>query len=82
MIDQRIPAYSDAELANLHVNALRLSQSGTDAQKAEAERLLPIINAEVEKRRLARLQRMAQARVQRREAANAKKAARAEAPGH
>lgn len=50
MLDSRIPEFSDKELENLQGNAVRLSQSGTDKQKAEAERLLPIIAAEMETR--------------------------------
>ena len=68
MIDQRIPAYSDAELANLQDNAMRLSRSGAGPKKEEAERLLPIIAAEVETRRQARQRRLAEARALRRPA--------------
>jgi hypothetical protein len=68
MIDTHIPAYTDAELQNLHLNAVRLSHSGTEPQKLEATRLLPIIAAEVETRRQARQARLAEARAQRRPA--------------
>jgi hypothetical protein len=53
-IEDRIPALTDKELDNLHGNAVRLSASGTAAQKAEAARLLPIIDAAVEDRRVTR----------------------------
>lgn len=50
-IDERIPAMSDKELDNLHANALRLAQTGKPAQKVEAERLIPIVAAEIDRRR-------------------------------
>jgi hypothetical protein len=53
-IEDRIPALTDKELDNLHSNAVRLSANGTAAQKAEATRLMPIIDAAVEDRRIAR----------------------------
>jgi hypothetical protein len=71
LIDARIPDLSDKELENLHGNAIRLAQSGTAAQKAEAERLLPIIGAEVEQRAHRRSVAMADARQKKREAATA-----------
>jgi hypothetical protein len=43
-IDDRIGGMTDKELENLHDNAVRLSKAGAPAQRAEAERLLPIIN--------------------------------------
>lgn len=59
-IEDRIPALTDKELDNLHGNAVRLSASGTAAQKAEATRLLPIIDAAVEDRRVARTAELAE----------------------
>jgi hypothetical protein len=46
-IDERIPGYSDKELATLRANAARLSASGNPRQRAEAERLLPLVDAEL-----------------------------------
>jgi hypothetical protein len=54
-IDQRIPDLSDKELENLHANALRLEQSGTQMQRQHAEELLPLLSAAMEERRAARL---------------------------
>jgi hypothetical protein len=50
-IDERIPALTDKELAQLQGNAVRLSQSGTAKQKADADRLMPLIDAELAGRR-------------------------------
>lgn len=50
-IDDRIPAMSDKELDNLQANALRLLHTGKPAQKVEAERLIPIVGAEIDRRR-------------------------------
>jgi peptidoglycan hydrolase CwlO-like protein len=55
-IDQRIPDLSDKELENLHANALRLEQSGSQMQRQHAERLLPLLSAAMEERRAAKLQ--------------------------
>lgn len=52
-IDARIPEMTDKELDNLQANAQRLAQSGSPAQKAEAARLLPIIEAASQTRRAA-----------------------------
>jgi hypothetical protein len=71
-IDKRIPSLTDIELQNLHGNAIRAAQSGTPAQQVEAERLLPIIGAEVEVRAKARAAEQAA----RREAAAAARKAR------
>ena len=40
-IDERISGYSDKELGSLHDNVRRLAQTGSTAQRAEAERLMP-----------------------------------------
>lgn len=53
-IDQRLPDFSDKELESLHANAVRLSQSGSDRQRQQAESLLPLIGVEMEKRHAAR----------------------------
>ncbi|WP_395647268.1 hypothetical protein [Terricaulis sp.] len=53
-IDQRIPDLSDKELEQLHANAVRLAQSGTQVQRQRAEELLPLIGAAMEERRAAR----------------------------
>ncbi len=62
MIDQRIPDLSDKELENLHANAVRLAQSGTPAQREQAESLLPLLGAALEGRKAARLAKQGQAR--------------------
>jgi hypothetical protein len=61
-LDQRIPTLTDPELSNLHDNAVRLARSGAPAQKTEAERLLPLIGAEVDARARARSDALAAAR--------------------
>ncbi|OQW55820.1 MAG: hypothetical protein A4S17_05800 [Proteobacteria bacterium HN_bin10] len=50
-IDERIAGYSDKELASLHDNVRRLAQAGTALQRAEAERLMPLIDAELAERK-------------------------------
>jgi hypothetical protein len=50
-IDERIPGYSDKELASLRDNVQRLALAGTIPQRAEAERLMPLIDAETETRK-------------------------------
>lgn len=50
-IDERIPDYSDKELGSLHDNVQRLAQTGSTAQRAEAERLMPLIDAELAARK-------------------------------
>jgi hypothetical protein len=86
-IDDRIPSMTDKELDNLRANAERLAQSGSPAQKAEAARLLPLIDtaskerkvtnaAAAAEKKVARQQTLAEARAKK---AAAKKAAAAEA---
>jgi hypothetical protein len=79
-IEERIPEFTDKELENLHDNALRLSTAGKPAQQAEAMRLLPIIAAAIETRRVARNAELAEKRRERdatlAEARAKKKAAR------
>jgi len=50
-IDERIPALSDKELSSLKDNAARLGLSGSVRQKAESERLTPLIDAELAERK-------------------------------
>lgn len=50
-MDQRIPDLSDSQLESLHANAVRLAQSGAESQRRQAESLLPLIGAELERRR-------------------------------
>ena len=47
----RVPGMADAALATLHANALRLSTEGSAKQRAAAADLLPVVVAELEKRR-------------------------------
>lgn len=49
-IDERITEFSDKELAALHDNVLRLVSSGSAPQRAEAERLMPLVDAELAQR--------------------------------
>jgi hypothetical protein len=58
-MDQRLPDLSDNELESLHANAVRLSQSGSDRQRRQAETLLPLIGAQMETRRAARVKTQA-----------------------
>ncbi|MBL8547561.1 MAG: hypothetical protein JNL81_13935 [Hyphomonadaceae bacterium] len=50
-IDERITSFSDKELASLHDNVRRLADSGSTAQRAEAARLMPLIDAELAERK-------------------------------
>lgn len=50
-LDERIPVMSGAELEILRANAARLAKSGTPKQVLEAERVLPLIDAELSQRR-------------------------------
>lgn len=49
-IENRLTELSDKELESLHGNAIRLAQSGTAAQRAGAELVLPKIGDEVSRR--------------------------------
>jgi hypothetical protein len=84
-IDDRIPQMSEPELSNLEANAMRLAGSGTAAQKAEAERILPLVRTALETSRAAksaaqqkasadRRETLAAARKKKSDAAKAKKA--------
>ena len=50
-IDERIPSLTDKELASLQENAMRLALSGSLKQKADCERVLPLIDAELAERK-------------------------------
>lgn len=50
-IADRIPELADEQLTNLRANTDRLSTAGTDRQRAEAETLLPLIDAEMADRK-------------------------------
>lgn len=50
-IDDRIAGYSDKQLATLRENVERLALTGSIPQKAEAERLTPLILAELAERK-------------------------------
>ena len=53
----RLPGLADAELSNLHANAVRLGETGSAAQRASAEKLLPALEAELEGRKAAKRQK-------------------------
>lgn len=50
----KLAALTDAELKSLDANVKRLGVSGSTAQKAEAERLTPMIESEQAARRAAK----------------------------
>ena len=50
-IEERIPSLTDKELASLQENATRLALSGSAKQKADCERVLPLIDAELAERK-------------------------------
>lgn len=54
-MDQRIPDLSDKELENLHANAVRLAQSGSERERERAESLLPLLGAAMAERQAARV---------------------------
>jgi hypothetical protein len=78
---EKIPTMEDAALVNLLANAERLEVEGSKAQKVSAADLVPVIKAEIEARRVAKLDRQAQARRTKAELAGAAKAAAAAAAG-
>ncbi len=53
-IADMIPAMDDQGLNNLRGNAERLARSGTPKQRADADRLLPLIVSEMETRKAAK----------------------------
>jgi hypothetical protein len=71
----RLPGLADAELSNLHANAVRLGETGSAAQRASAEKLLPALEAELVGRKAAKRQKLADAGKAR---AKSKKAAAAQ----
>ena len=50
-IADKIPSLSNLELANLRDNARRLSETGTAQQKAAADELAPLIEAQLAERK-------------------------------
>lgn len=50
-IADRLPQLADEQLVNLRANTTRLSTAGTDRQRAEAETLLPLVDAEIADRK-------------------------------
>jgi len=51
-IEEKFSSMSAQDLTNLLANATRLASEGKAQQKAEAERLLPLITAELDTRRV------------------------------
>lgn len=49
-IVEMLPELDAAALATVHANALRLSSTGSDKQRAQADAVLPLIEAEQAKR--------------------------------
>ena len=47
----RLPSMTDQQLATMLGNAERLGEAGTNKQKGEAARLLPLIQAEIDDRK-------------------------------
>jgi hypothetical protein len=70
-LDDRIPQMSETELLNLEVNATRLKASGSAPQKAEAQRILPLVAAALVVARANKSEAMQKAKAERREAADA-----------
>ena len=50
-IADRLPDLADEQLVNLRANTTRLSSAGTERQRAEAETLLPLLDAEIADRK-------------------------------
>ena len=72
-IDERITEFSDKELTALHDNIVRLAQSGSVKQQTEAQRLMPLVDAELAARKA-----RAPAKPARKTAAKSKKTAAAD----
>jgi hypothetical protein len=49
---ERLPSLTSEDLASLRSNAERLGRTGTPRQQEEADRLLPLIEAEVKGRKV------------------------------
>jgi hypothetical protein len=78
---EKLPGMADAELNNLHANAVRLGQAGSAQQRASATAILPAIEAELSARKAAKQERLAQnrrARSSKKQVAAAEAAAGAE----
>lgn len=69
-IIERIPELSDKQLESFHANASRLIDSGTAAQKAQAEALLPLLAAALSERKATRAETLQE---KRKAATNARK---------
>ena len=54
-IADRLPDLSDKELETLQTNAVGLKETGSVQQRRQAEELLPLLDAALEERRLARV---------------------------
>lgn len=50
-IEERLGSYSDRELATLRANAERLAEQGSIKQKADVEKLMPLLDAELADRK-------------------------------
>ena len=50
-VASRLPSMTDQQLATMLGNAERLGLAGTNKQKGEAARLMPLIQAEIEERK-------------------------------
>ena len=47
----KLPSMTDQQLATMLGNAQRLGHAGTNKQKGEAQRLMPLIQAEIDDRK-------------------------------
>lgn len=61
-MDGALAGMADAQLATLRANAVRLIEKGPDKVRAEASRLLPLVDEELAKRRAAKPPRPPRAR--------------------
>ncbi|MEK0083403.1 hypothetical protein [Benzoatithermus flavus] len=74
----KLPGMADADLNNLHANAVRLKEAGSAQQRASAAAVLPAIEAELSARKAAKQERLAQNRRARSSKKQAAAAAEAE----
>lgn len=72
-IEDRIPAMTDKELENLLANATRVMQAG-GKQKAEAERLIPLVEAAMADRKVRKAEELVETKKVRQAAATEKRA--------
>ncbi|MBL8548497.1 MAG: hypothetical protein JNJ73_00825 [Hyphomonadaceae bacterium] len=79
-LQERIPELTDVELANLRANATRLETAGTPRQQTDAAALLPLVDAELARRREAASARKAAVARAAPRKAPAKRAAKAKPP--